>query len=149
MTKQGVTETLNNLQSMLQPASQIRETMRKNVDGLWSNQEKILGSMEELTNGWFGRRHAGTQAALTAAQRMCDTKTGFDLMKEYQTWAVGSLERIMADSLAFQKHLMTVGGLFAKPLSPPQKESVPEAMVIKTLAASGLTQHPDKKSPKK
>src|ERR1700688_2744888 len=103
MTKQGVTDTLNNLQSMLQPTSQIRKAMRKNVDGLWSNQAKILGSIEEFANGWFGRRHAGTQAALTAAQRMCDTKAPVDMMQEYQTWAMGSLERIMADSLALQK----------------------------------------------
>jgi hypothetical protein len=149
MMKQSVTDTLNTLQTMLQPTTEIRETMRKNVDGFWSNQDKILGSMEEFTNGWIGRRHAGTQAALTAAQRMCDTKTCVDMMQEYQTWAVGSLERIMADSLALQKHLMTVAGLFAKTLTPPEKESAPKPMVIRTLAASGLTQRPDKKSPNK
>jgi hypothetical protein len=51
---------------------------------------------------------------------------------------------------------MTVAGLLAKPLTLPEKgapkaekESAPKAMVIRTLAASGLSQRPDKKSPKK
>ena len=149
MMKQNVTDTLNTLQTMLQPTAEIRETMRKNLGGFWNNQDKILGSMEEFANGWIERRHDGTEAATTAAQRMCDTKTYVDMMQEYQKWAMGSLERIMADSLALQKHLMTVAGRFAKPLTPPEKESAPKAMVITTLAASGLSQRPDKKSPKK
>lgn len=149
MMKQNVTDTLNTLQTMLQPTAEIRETMRKNLGGFWNNQDKILGSMEEFANGWIERRHDGTEASTTAAQRMCDTKTYVDMMQEYQKWAMGSLERIMADSLALQKHLMTVAGLFAKPLTPPEKESAPKAMVITTLAASGLSQRPDKKSPKK
>jgi hypothetical protein len=151
MMKQNVTDTLNTLQAMLQPTAEIRQTMRTNLEDFWNNQDQVLGSMEEFTNGWIERRHVGTQAALTAAQRMCDTKTGFDLMKEYQTWAVGSLERIMADSSALQEHLMTVAGLFTKPLTPAEKESTakaekesaPKAMAIRTLAASGLSQQPD------
>ena len=131
---------------MVQPTAEIRQTMRTNLEGFWNSQDQVLGSIEEFTNGWIERRHVGTQAALTAAQRMCDAKTGFDLMKEYQTWAVGSLERIMADSLALQKYLMTVAGRFTKPLTPTEKESAekveqenaPKAMAIRTLAASGI-----------
>ena len=74
---------------MVQPTAEIRQTMRTNLEGFWNSQDQVLGSIEEFTNGWIERRHVGTQAALTAAQRMCDAKTGFDLMKEYQTWAVG------------------------------------------------------------
>ena len=146
MMQQNVTDTLNTLQAMLQPTAEIRQTMRTNLEGFWNNQDQVLGSMEEFINGWIERRHVGTHAALTTAQRMCDTKTGFDLMKEYQTWAVGSVERIMADSSALQKHLMTVAGIFTKPLTPAEKESTakaekesaPKAMAIRTLAASGL-----------
>lgn len=155
MTKQGVTDALSNFQSMLQPTAQTRETMRDTVSGLWSNQDKILDSMEQFTNGWFERRHAGTRAALAAAQRICDMKTPIDMMREYQTWAMGSLGRIVADSFAFQHHLITMAGLFAKPLSASEEECVIEAeegaaepMVIKSLAASVLTQHPDETSPK-
>lgn len=157
MMKQNVADTLNTLQTMLQPTAEIREALRNNSSGFWNNQDKILGSMQEFANGWIERRHAGTQAAITAAQRICDTKTSVDLVQEYQKWAVGSLERMMADSLSLQKHLMTVAGLFVKPLTPPEAESapkaekdnVPKAMAIRTLAASGLSQRPDKKSPKK
>ena len=149
MMKQSVTETLNTLQSMLQPTSEIRETMWKNADGFWSNQDKILGSMEEFANSCVGRRRVGTKAALTAARRMCDAKTPVEMMQEYQAWAMGSLERVVADNLALQKHLMTVAGLLAKPLNPSEKEGVQKTMAIRTLAASGLTRRPDKRPSKK
>jgi hypothetical protein len=58
--------------------------------------------MQALANGWFDRRRTGILSAREAAERMCGTKTYFDLVQEYQAWARGEFERIMAD----QKQIM-------------------------------------------
>ena len=64
----------------------------------------------------------GTHAAREAAERMCGTKTYFDLVQEYQAWASGEFERIMADMAA-------TGALASPPLTPATSEKEPEQPV--------------------
>ena len=51
---------------------------------------------------------------------MCGTKTYFDLVQEYQAWATGEFERIMAD----QQQIMaaTTSALASPPLTPATSE---------------------------
>lgn len=79
------------------------------VADFWHGQDKVLDSMQIFVRGWFERRHAGTQAALHSAQRMCMAKTPFDVAREFQDWASGSLQRVAQDGVAFQREIMDVG----------------------------------------
>lgn len=113
----NVTEQLNAMQRMFLPTSEMSETMRKNVCSFWENQDKILDAMQTFADGWFERRHTGTHAALEAAQRMCKAGTPADLVREYQEWANGALQRVMADGLACQQQFMAVADAARQPLA--------------------------------
>ena len=112
------------LQKMFLPTPEIAATFRENTRRFWENQGRVLDSMQALTNGWFERRRTGTHSAREAAERMCGTKTYFDLMQEYQAWASGAFERIMAD----QEQIMaaTTSALGSPPLTPSASEKEPE-----------------------
>jgi hypothetical protein len=65
--------------------------------------------MKEFADGWFARRHAGAQAAVAAAKRIGEAATPLDIIKEYQDWMNGALERLMADGTAYHQHLLKAG----------------------------------------
>jgi hypothetical protein len=75
----------------------------------WESQETALDGMKQLADGWFARRHTGAQAALEAARRIGDAATPFDIIREYQDWMKGATERLMADGIACQQHLLNAG----------------------------------------
>lgn len=106
------------------PANKV---MQQNACAYWIDQEKILDSMQEFATAWFERRHAGTRAGLETARRMCEAKSSMDMLQAYQTWAMDALERLTADGIACQKHLMTIGALLAKPLATSVEEGKTEA----------------------
>jgi hypothetical protein len=114
----NATEQLGAMQRMFLPASEMSDTLRKNACSFWDNQDKILDAMQVFVDGWFERRHAGTHAALEAAQRMCKAETPVDMLREYQDWAGGAFQRLMADGLACQQQCMAVFGAVAPPLAP-------------------------------
>jgi hypothetical protein len=95
-----------------------RDAMRQAAETFWNGQEQILHAMEEYATGWFERRHVGVDAALNASQQMIDGATPVEAVREYQKWAFRSVERIIDDGLSCQKHLLSMGGLLAPPLSP-------------------------------
>jgi hypothetical protein len=98
-------------------------SFRENARRFWEDQGKVLDNMQALANDWFDRRRTGTHAAREAAERMCGTKTYFDLVQEYQAWASGAFERIMADGLSCQQQIMTATGALASPsLAPSASE---------------------------
>lgn len=113
----NVTEQLNAMQRMLFPTSQLSETLRKNACSFWENQDKILDAMQAFADGWFERRHAGTHAALEAAQRMCMAETPVELVREYQGWANGAFQRLTTDGLTCQQQWMAVVSSIAPPLT--------------------------------
>ena len=118
------TEQWSNMQKMFLQSSEISATFRENARQFWENQGKVLDNMQALANDWFERRRTGTHAAREAAERMYATKTYFDLVQEYQAWARGAFERIMAD----QEQIMaaTTSALASPPLTPSVSEKEPE-----------------------
>ena len=111
------------MQKLFLPTSEVSAALRENACRFWENQDKFLDGMQALTNAWFKRRHAGTQAAQEAAERMCGTSTFVDLVEAYQTWASGAFERTMADGLSCQQQIMAVtGALASPPLAPSASE---------------------------
>ena len=115
------TEQWSNMQKMFLASSEMSASFRESARRFWENQGKLLDDMQALANGWFDRRRTGTYAAREAAERMCGTKTYFDLMQEYQAWASGAFERIMADMAA-------TGALASPPLTPAASEKEPEPL---------------------
>jgi hypothetical protein len=128
-----VTEQLNAMQRMFLPTSDMSETMRKSACSFWENQDKILNAMQTFAEGWFERRHAGTHAALEAAQRMLKAGTPVDLVREYQEWANGALLRVMSDGLACQQQFMVVADAAGQPSTASvEKESeVSQAQAVR------------------
>jgi hypothetical protein len=108
MNNTDFTEQWTAVQKMFLPTSTISAPLRENAHRFWENQEKVLDSMQALTNAWFERRHTGAHKAREAAERMCGTQTFADLIQAYQDWAGGAFERIMADGLSCQQQIMAV-----------------------------------------
>jgi hypothetical protein len=120
------TEQWSNMQKMFLASSEMSASFRESARRFWENQGKVLDNMQALANGWFDRRRTGTLSAREAAERMCGTKTYFDLVQEYQAWATGEFERIMAD----QQQIMaaTTSALASPPLTPSAGEKEPEQL---------------------
>ncbi|MDP3074918.1 hypothetical protein [Bradyrhizobium sp.] len=112
----NVTEQLNAMPRMFL-TSEMSDSLRKNACSYWKNQDKLVDNMQTFANGWFERRHAGTHAALEAAQRMFKAETSVDLVREYQDWARGAFQRLMADGLACQQQSIAVARAIAPPLA--------------------------------
>lgn len=126
MKNTDLTEQWTAMQKMFLPTSAIPAPLRENAQRFWENQEKVLDSMQALTNAWFERRHTGAHKARETAERMCGTQTFVDLIQAYQDWAGGAFERIMADGLSCQQQIMAVTDALA---SPPLAPSVSEKAV--------------------
>jgi hypothetical protein len=90
--------------------------MRKNTRCFWENQDKVVDAMQAFANGWFERRHAGARAALEAAEHICKAETPVEVVRKYQDWASGAIQRVMADGVACQRQFGTVAGLLVRPL---------------------------------
>ena len=120
------TEQWSNMQKMFLASSEMSASFGESARRFWENQGKLLDDMQALANGWFDRRRTGTNAAREAAERMCGTKTYFDLVQEYQAWARGAFERIMAD----QEQIMaaTTSALGSPPLTPSASKKEPEQL---------------------
>jgi hypothetical protein len=120
MERDNVTKLYESIQTMLQPMGSNPEAVKSRAGDFWHGQDRVLDSMQAFAGGWFDRRHAGTRAALEAAQRMCTAKTPLDALREYQEWASGSMQRMAADSLALQREMMEITeALIAAPVVPP------------------------------
>jgi hypothetical protein len=75
----------------------------------WENQEAALEGFKEFADGWFIRRHKGTQAALEVAQRMGDAESPSDILQEYQNWFRREIELLVEDGKAYQQHVLRAG----------------------------------------
>jgi hypothetical protein len=123
MTSTDLAEQWRSMQKMFQPTSAISESLKENTRRYWENEQKLLDTMQTLANGWFERRHAGTNAAREAGERMCSTESFPDLMVAYQNWASGVFERIMADC---QQIVAVTGAFTSPPLAPSAIEKPTE-----------------------
>jgi hypothetical protein len=130
------------MQKMFLPTSVLSESFRENARRFWEHQDKILDNMQAFTNSWFDHRHTGTHSAQETAERMCRTETMVDLVQAYQDWAKGAFERLMADGLACQQHIIAAtGALTSPPIAPSEaeKEGEPTRPEIKAPARSKTT----------
>jgi hypothetical protein len=133
MKSADLTESRNDVQGMFLPMSAASEAMRKRACEFWESQDKILDGMQIFADGWFERRHTGTRAALDAAERICMAKSPVDQFREYQDWASGAFQRVMADGFACQKQFMEAVGALGHTwmpfgesgTKPPQAETRP------------------------
>jgi len=130
MSTLDVREELSAMQSLFLPTSSVSEAVRANARTFWHNQDKVIDSMQSFANGWFERRHAGARAALEAAERMCEATTPIDLLREYQDWASGSFQRVMADGLACQQQMAAAIGVLDLSLTAARDKS-PERVKFK------------------
>jgi hypothetical protein len=111
----------------------------KTAHTFWNRQSDILDDMQAVSDQWFERRHAGTKAALAACESMCNAKTPVECFLAYQLWAMGAMQRLMADGLTlhqgFRKIADEIGppmvpglpGSTAEPASPGAKRRMDEA----------------------
>jgi hypothetical protein len=127
------------MQNAVWPTSAVSGRLGDNARYFWEMQDKILDNMQAFSNGWFERRHTGTNSASEAAERMCGTNTMVDVIQAYQDWARGAYERLMADGLACQQQIIAAtGALASPPLAPSviEKEAEPARSQTKSLARS-------------
>jgi hypothetical protein len=100
-------------QATMKAQANLADGMRQGSQTFWQQQTELLQSMESFANGWFERRKVGVQAACQAADRMCQAATPQACISEYQKWAIGVAERVMADAVAcqceFGKFVQAVG----------------------------------------
>jgi hypothetical protein len=109
-------------QAMFQPISMFMGASQKNAHTFWDMQAEFLNGMQTFAEGWFQRRHIGTQAAQEACERMCQAKTPIEWFHEYQTWSTGAFQRLMADGFVLQKGLKKIADEVSPSLAPSQKE---------------------------
>jgi hypothetical protein len=127
----------NTMNQMLCSASS--ETIQKSTRTFWEGQNAFLDQMQTFMNGWFERRHAGTKAALEAAERMSRATTPAEWLAEYQKWFSGSMERIMVDAQACQDQMRNVTvGLTTSlvPSAEQEQDSVVPEKTKKSAQAS-------------
>jgi len=95
-------------QAVFQPMSMLTGTMQKNAHAFWNIQAEFLNGLQAFAEGWFQRRHIGTQAARETCERMCEAKTPIEWFHEYQMWSMQALQRLMTDSLAFHQGMQKI-----------------------------------------
>lgn len=106
--------------------------MQQNAHLFWENQNKLLDTMEEFTNGWFERRHAGTEEAQRAALRICQAENPAEAVREYQSWATAAFGRVMADGMAYHHCVMNSLGGLTQTAKAMEKETESKQPHIKT-----------------
>jgi hypothetical protein len=136
MKESGTFDPFQVMQRAFPPSPGLAAAAKQNASSYWEAQDKLLDSMEELVNGWFERRHVGTQEALAAARQVCEAESPFDAMREYQKWAIGSFERVMQDSFAAQKHFLEFGRVSTQPLAKAAETARAEASEVAHKAQS-------------
>jgi hypothetical protein len=140
MTANGNYDPFQAVQRAFSPSFGFGPALRENAAGFWTNQAKILASLEDYANGWFQRRHAGTEEALISARQICDAANPLDAMREYQKWAIGSFERVLQDGLAVQQQLIELGRLGAEPIAHAAETARGEAESVAASAPSAPKQ---------
>jgi hypothetical protein len=96
-----MTEMMRNL---FDGSGQMRARLGGQMAEFAHAQQQVLREWEDMTHGWFARRHSGTQAALDAAREIARCNDPGEAMGAYQRWLAGSVSRMAADALDVQSH---------------------------------------------
>jgi hypothetical protein len=122
--------------NMLQPA--VLKTYAPVGVKFWEGEDAVLSGLREFSEGWFARRHTGTQAALEAAKRIGEAATAIDVLQAYQDWANGAAARLLEDGLAYQTHLLKAGSqLGALPPAAVKAEAVAVSNAVDAARQTG------------
>jgi hypothetical protein len=102
-----MSDNVTSFPGILQPAIVLKAYASMGVR-FWENQENTLAGLREFADGWFGRRHKSTQAALEAARHISDTATPSNMLQEYQNWLTRAMELLAEDAKAYQQQVLRV-----------------------------------------
>jgi hypothetical protein len=119
-----MTDPVSLFPNVLQPAIALKAIAPIGVK-FWQSEESVLEGMREYADGWFARRHTGTQAALEAARRMGDAATPLDVFREYQDWLAGAVSRLLEEGMACQKQALKAGASFGPRLQAEAETVAP------------------------
>jgi hypothetical protein len=134
MTEGNSRDTFETFQRVfIAPWPRVNDAAAEQVQTFWKNQEKILESLRELSQSWFERRRTATQAAIETAKGFAEAKSPVDVFQGMQGWLIGSANRVMADGLACQKHMINVAEACAAHIPPEAAEMKKD--VMSTVAA--------------
>jgi hypothetical protein len=127
-----MTQQSNAAWGMVPQPFAMSDAFQENARRFWGNEDKILDSMKNFSNGWLERRHVGTHAALEAVLCMCKAQSPIDFANAYQDWLRGAFQRSVADAFACQEQFITLAGALAAPSigageAPPESEATPVA----------------------
>lgn len=63
----------------------------------WQAQDQFLREMERFSEGWFQRRHTGTETALSTTEEIADPSNPMEAWRNLAEWQVHSMERVAED----------------------------------------------------
>lgn len=63
----------------------------------WRAQDQFLREMQDYSEGWFERRHTGTQSALSTASQIANPENPGEALRDLADWQAHSMERVMED----------------------------------------------------
>lgn len=131
MTEVKLSDPFETFRQLLQPGGG-RQWLRTGAEQYWLNQDHVLECMETLQKSWLARRHEGTRAARQAVARLWAAETPLGALQEYQQWASGAFDRVVADTAAIQQCMSAAAIAMFEPLSSPLTKGAvpPEAKTL-------------------
>jgi len=105
------------MQQVFVALAPLRDSMLANGMNFWRNQKKLLDITQEFAEGWFDRRHEAAMTAIEAIRRANEASSPADAVREFQSWMLGSVQRVAADCVSCQKHMMQAVELAAQPVN--------------------------------
>lgn len=99
-----IPDAMESMRLLFDGSGAMRGRMTSQMAELAAAQKQILREWEDMTHGWFARRHSGAQAALEAAREIARCNDATEAMGAYQRWLAGSVSRVAADALDAQSH---------------------------------------------
>ena len=81
-------------------SDELRNFSRQQTATFWKAQSKLLDNFESLTTAWVARRRAAAEAALDAAERICECDDMAKVGEIYNEWLSASVERMNAEAKA-------------------------------------------------
>jgi hypothetical protein len=118
MSEHKSSDPFEAFRSMVQPGTG-QEWLKTAASQFWLNQDHLLDCIENLQKGWLARRHEGARAASDATAAMLSAENAAAAAAEYQKWATGARERIMADASELQQLASAAASSMFEPISSP------------------------------
>lgn len=135
MSEQKPFDLLQSLRVMTLPACS-QGWLKDMSDQFWSNQDHVLDCMEKLHHDWLARRHEGTREARNAAAAILSAENQAAAASECQKWAIGALNRILADASSLQQLQSAAAISMFEPISSPLGMRTPPSRIASLSGAT-------------